>query len=53
MKIYKVQTPLWWRTHLLNHVRCEKKKKNITFGYETAFNKYFVLYPLERIIVII
>ena len=27
MKIYKVQTPLWWRTRLLNHVRCKKNKK--------------------------
>ena len=30
MKIYKVRTPLWWRTRLLNHVRCKKKEKKKT-----------------------
>ena len=37
MKIYKVQTPLWWRTRLLNHVRCLKKIKKY-LGYIILLN---------------
>ena len=34
MKIYKVQTPLWWRTCLLNHVRCKKNQKQNIYIFE-------------------